>query len=167
MCSNNQRMTVTARQRGALLPMAIFIIVILSFVGLAVVKILNSADKATVSEVQGARALFAARSGAEIFLTDHLFVDDEAIDTNGVCLGRDESAAEQPPSTNLASPLDEPYAFSVPGLAGCTATIYCNKATPEGFAVTHYRIVSQGECGDGKYSRVLTLEVSEEIDATP
>ncbi|WP_404401336.1 hypothetical protein LG288_01525 [Idiomarina seosinensis] len=144
------------KQQGAALAMAIFIIVILSFVGLAVVKILGDASKATVSDVYGTRAMFAARSGAEIFLTQ-IMSDPNSIDS-AQCAAR--VAGDSPQQTDTASN----FAFNdLTGLSLCEAEVYCDYH--EFDDRNHFRIEAIGRCsvGANDYSRVLTLEASDAV----
>lgn len=67
---SSQQRNPPFKHRGGALVVAIFIIVVMSILGIAMVRILGDLSRATVSEVYGARAYAAARSGAEIFLTD-------------------------------------------------------------------------------------------------
>ena len=160
---SNRKLTVKSmhQQRGAVLAMAIFIIVVLSFVGVAVVNILTSSSKATVSEVYGARALFAARSGAEIFLADELLNSAGSFDV-GDCEPRSEGSA---PSDVDVNPYQVQFSDSnVSGLSGCTADVYCDQLTTPAGSL-HVRVESIGICSvdDNVYSRVLLLEASDAV----
>ncbi|WP_133539805.1 pilus assembly PilX family protein [Idiomarina aquatica] len=149
------------QQRGAVLAMAIFIIVVLSFVGVAVVNILTSSSKATVSEVYGARALFAARSGAEIFLADELLANADSFIVDD-CGARNEGSA---PSDVDVNPYQVEFSDSNgSGLSDCRAEVYCDQVTTP-LNSLHVRVESIGSCAisDNEYSRVLLLEASDAV----
>jgi len=57
-------------QRGSSLVIAIFIIVVLSLLGAALVRMLNSSAESIVYEVYGTRALQAAQSGIQLKLAE-------------------------------------------------------------------------------------------------
>ncbi|RUO23469.1 hypothetical protein CWE08_02150 [Aliidiomarina iranensis] len=157
-CMARQRM---ARQRGGALAVAIFIIVVMSILGVAMVRILGDLGRATVSDVYGTRAFAAARSGAELFLTD-LFPLDAPVDTS-VCSVRDTSI-----------PLDNPFTptlsqtFAIPGLNSCRAEVACDYldlgAIDSAYTGTHFRIITRGICdaGDMEYSKQVILEAIDE-----
>ncbi len=144
-------------QRGGALAVAIFIIVVMSILGVAMVRILGDLGRATVSDVYGTRAYAAARSGAELFLTD-LFPLDAPVDTS-VCSVRDTSV----PLNNPFTP-DLTQAFAVPGLNGCSAEVACDYldlgAIDPAYTGTHFRIITRGICdaGDMEYSKEVILE---------
>jgi MSHA biogenesis protein MshP len=52
-------------QRGSMLVIALFVIVVLAFLGLNITKMLSSSNDSVIYEVLGQRALNAARSGIE------------------------------------------------------------------------------------------------------
>ena len=57
------------KQRGSMLVMTLFVIIILSFLGITMVNLLSSSNQAVVYEVLGARAKLAAQSGAQRLLS--------------------------------------------------------------------------------------------------
>lgn len=143
------------KQRGAALAVAVFIIVVMSLIGMAMVRILGDSSQAIVSEVYGTRAQAAARTGAELFLTE-LFPHD-APAASGLCPLR--SAAE--PSEVRAE-----QTFTIPGLTSCSTTVYCDRADLSApYSGTHFRIITEGQCqvGDLTYSKVIMLEASDGV----
>lgn len=130
-----------ARQRGASLAIAVFIIVVLSVVGFLMVRVISAASSGVVAEVLGARAQFAAQSGAEIALTE-LFPHGQ---TEAVGCGV-VSATHQ---------------FTGDGLQTCEAEISCTELDATNFV--QYRITSTGVCGSGSdvYSREIQVEASD------
>ncbi|WP_126819675.1 hypothetical protein [Idiomarina aquatica] len=138
--------------------MAVFIIVVLSLVGSAVITMLNNTSKATVSEVYGARALFAARSGAEIFLANRLLESPDSI-TLGDCTPREENQAP----SERDEPTEIPF-INEGGLSSCQAYVHCDHVTTPTGSI-HVRVESIGSCeiGGENYTRVLLLEASDAV----
>lgn len=142
---SSQQRNPPFKQRGGALVVAIFIIVVMSILGIAMVRILGDLSRATVSEVYGARAYAAARSGAEIFLTD-LFPFDQPV------------AASECTSVS--------YSFTADGLNQCSADIDCVAYTiPAPFSGQHFRIVAEGVCSVGatNYSKRIILEATDGV----
>lgn len=143
------------KQRGAALAVAVFIIVVMSLIGMAMVRILGDSSQAIVGEVYGTRAQAAARTGAELFLTE-LFPHD-APAASGLC---PERTAAPPPEVRA-----EQF-FTIVGLSNCSTTVYCDRADLTApYSGTHFRIIAQGACqaGDMTYSKELMLEASDGV----
>lgn len=152
------RSTVMDKQRGAALAMAVFIIVVLSLVGLSLVKVLNKSTEATVSDVLGTRAEFAAKSAANAFLVD-MFDSPSSID-GAECVTRIPGSAPNQVDTN---PSSYSYHPDAQGLRQCNADVFCDSISIN--QRNHYRIESIAVCdaGDLSYSRNLLIEVSDAV----
>lgn len=142
-------------QRGAALAVAVFIIVVMSLIGMAMVRILGDASSATVSEVLGARAQTAARSGAEAVLVQ-LYPLGENV-KNDVCPTR---TSDQPSTSVLQK------SYNIDGLKGCSVNVLCDQielSTP--YSGIHFRIIVQGSCSAGEltYSKEIMLEASDGV----
>ena len=151
-----------ATQRGAMLPIVIFVIIGMGILGMVMVRMSINLGQATVADVYGARAYLAARSGAEVFLTE-LFPLDE--DTNlSLCPARTEQLPSEPIVTT---------AFSTEGLRSCSAEITCDRyALPAPFEGNHFRVIARGVCTAGdtagdaeharhQYSKQIIFEASD------
>lgn len=149
------RPTAPSLAKGAALPIALFIIVVMALVGAALVRLTTDASQGVVHEVIGQRAYNAARSGAEIFLVQ-LFAHDSNVNET-LCQARDPGVL---PSQNpdVSPHLNQ---FTTPGLTDCSAKVFCDVAEIE--STTHFRIVSQGSCDAGGmiYTKELLLEASD------
>jgi len=113
------------KQKGSALVIAIFIIVVMTLLGSALVRMASSNAKTIAYEVIGTRAFQAAKSGSQRKMSE-LF---PLLPNNGVCLGGDE------------------YDFStIEGLENCKAVnVGCTEeATVNG--VIYYTITSTGQC---------------------
>jgi len=126
-----------SKQTGAGLPIAIFIVTVLSLIVLSMSQLQQSAGKAISLQIQSQRAFFAAESGAQLVLAR--------------IMPADKSDPVTCPET-LPDPID--VSFSAGGLANCTASISCKALNP---VVT---IESNGSCGAGIDMASRTVKIS-------
>jgi MSHA biogenesis protein MshP len=124
-------------ERGSALIVAVFIIVIMTLLGTALVRMTNSSAETIAYEVLGARAYNAAQSGLQKKLVD-IFPLEPAI---GVCSG------------------PELYDFStIKGLESCKAiNVDCIDSEISG--VNYYTITSTGRCEVGGVLTTRKIEV--------
>lgn len=114
------------KQRGSALVMAIFIIVVMSLLGAALVRMMSSSAETVAYEVIGTRAYQAAQAGAQIKLSEVFPLEP----ISGKC-----------DATIVA------YDFSaIKGLENCKAEeVSCiEDATVAG--ISYYTVTSRGEC---------------------
>jgi MSHA biogenesis protein MshP len=126
------------RQRGSSLVLAIFVIVLMSALLLALGRQLINSSKAVSVEVQGSRAFNAAQSGLELGLTQ-LFRNP----------------------ANTCSAVTPSFNFNDAGLRDCTATLTCSDvANPDNAGRRLFRLVSVGQCDAGEFitSRRVVME---------
>ena len=143
-----------AQQLGAMLPIVIFIIVGMGILGMVMVRMSINLGQATVADVYGARAYLAARSGAEVFLTE-LFPLNEGTNTS-LCPAR-----EDPLPVELISSTT----FETGGLRSCSSEILCDRyQMPAPFEGHHFRVIARGICtaGDAQYSKQIIFEASDD-----
>jgi MSHA biogenesis protein MshP len=128
------------KQKGSALVIAIFIIVVMTLLGSALVKIISSNAETIAFEVIGTRAYQAAQTGAQKKMSE-LFPLSPAV---GVC------------STNI---LPDDFS-SIQGLENCEAVnVACiEDATVNG--VTYYTITSTGQCNVAGVSTSRKVEIS-------
>ncbi|WP_085298412.1 hypothetical protein [Cognaticolwellia mytili] len=126
------------KNRGSALVIAIFVIIVISLLGAALVKMMASSQESLAFEVLGTRAYTAAQSGAQWQLSQ-VFPLNNATSS---CIN-----AETAKTFN-----------NVEGLAQCEAKVSCSMFTNSG--TTYYTITSIGECDiDGeKASREIEVE---------
>ncbi|AOY88873.1 hypothetical protein BKP64_12225 [Marinobacter salinus] len=125
------------RQSGAGLPIALFIITVLSLLVAGMAQLQQASGESVSLQIQSQRAFFAAESGAQVGVRDVL--------EGGSC-----------------SALNSPISFSVPALSGCNASLACESVTanisgPGGNTV--FSIASTGQCGSGMDQAVRVVEV--------
>ena len=113
------------RQKGSALVIAIFIIVVMTLLGSALVRMVSSNAETIAYEVIGTRAYQAAQAGAQRKLSEVF----PLLPNNGLCLGNVE------------------YDFStIEGLENCKAVnVSCSEdATVD--EIVYYTITSTGQC---------------------
>ena len=126
------------RQQGSMLVMAIFVLTVLSLLGLAITQILSDSSRSIVYEVYGARAFNAANSGAERALGE-LFPPGGT----GNCT-----------SVTTSFSLAPQTAFH-----GCAIEVTCNEFNVSETGYTHYRIDSTATCDGGQFDTVRAVAV--------
>ena len=126
-----KRVLVNSRQRqhGSMLVIALFVIVVLAYLGLTVTKLLSASNDKVIYEVLGQKALNAARSGIECRIAATI---TEVINTN--C-----SNGAKKEFTN------------VPGLENCQYTSQVDQKTVKDKGITkfYYQFSSTGQCAVG------------------
>lgn len=115
-------------QRGAGLPVALFIITVLALLVVGMAQLQESSGRSVSLQIQSQRAFLAAESGAQV----------------GVAQVLDGASC---------AALTSPKNFSATGLNGCRAQVSCDsvQADIEGNSAleTVYTITSAGQCGSG------------------
>lgn len=120
------------RSQGSALILALFIIIVLTLLGVALMRVLSSSSETIAQEVIGSRALMAANSGMQAQL-QQLF----PLNGNSTC-----------PETPLE--LTAQYDFTtVDGMYHCEATTSCSLYHTDTAGIHYYRLTSTGECGSG------------------
>lgn len=123
------------RQQGGALAIAIFIIVVMSLLTVAIGRNISSSTDQSVHEVFSARALFAAEYANEIALTALFPRAQGAIPANSDC------AAVTTATSSFSSGFG-----ATPGLANCVVVTSCNSITLG--SDTYFQISSRGVCKD-------------------
>ena len=132
------------KQSGGMLIVSIFVIVIMTLLGLAMTQLLSTASNSIVFEVGGLRALNAARSGLNRELIAQF------------------PLGAAPRANCSSSPSPVAFNSSVNGLAGCQYKVSCSCTSHNfnGQINNFFRISSQGSCtmGDMQMSRTVAVE---------
>lgn len=136
---NGSATAFPAAQRGFLLPVAMFIVVIMGLAALALWRTTSQSSVASVQELLTVQALYAAESGVQSGLSELFYPDASA------------RAAVDNRCGSLSQSLD----FSgITGLNLCSVEVNCELLEPG-----MYRIEASGACGDGVIRSVRELEV--------
>ncbi|TMM47828.1 PilX N-terminal domain-containing pilus assembly protein [Colwellia ponticola] len=128
------------QQKGSALVLAIFIIVVMTLLGTALVRMISTNAETIVYEVIGTRAYQAAQAGAQRKLRE-IFPLSSASSTCPVA-----------PST---------YSFvNTEGLKGCEATVIVDcKLYQTVNNITYYTVISTGKCSVGEVLTSRTIEI--------
>jgi MSHA biogenesis protein MshP len=127
------------QQAGSALVIAIFVIVVLSVLGAALVKMLESSQESVAYEVLGTRAYTAAQSGLQWQLAEVFPLSDSP----SAC---DDIVNALPSFDNTL------------GLAQCNVSVSCDDFVHD--TIRYYTITSTGECAIGSEltSRKIAVE---------
>lgn len=137
-----QNLSQRNTQMGSALVIAIFVIIVLSVLGAALVNMLDSSQEGVAYEVLGTRAYTAAQSGLQWQLAEVFPLDSDAI----ACKSSTEINNITPTFTNTL------------GLAQCSVAVTCKDFLHE--SIRYYVITSTGQCVlDGEFtSRTLQVD---------
>jgi MSHA biogenesis protein MshP len=143
---HNLRTVNRKNQSGSALVIAVFVLVIMTLIGSALIRMQSSTAETVVYEVMGTRAYAAAQIGIQWQLTE-IF----PLNTTGTTLCRRNSAG------NIE--INEPDISEVEGVQGCKFKITCDDSI-EHDDVQYYTIRSKGSCevADIKTSRIVEIE---------
>ncbi len=143
MLSNNYNRSkikpskLQTKQQGSALMLSLFIIIVLTLFGSALVKVLSTSSEAIAQEVIGTRALMAANSAmqAELAALFPLATDAAIPNPVGTC------NATNTHTLQLSG-------HDIAGLYHCKASTTCNLYhTDIDSLISYYRLTSTGECG--------------------
>jgi len=126
-------------QEGAGLPIALFIVTVLSLIVLGVSQVQESSGNAISLQIQSQRAFFAAESGAQI------------------------SVAKALASGNCDDVSGELISYAIDGFQNCQSGLTCSseEVDIEGNSDPErvFTITSVGQCGDGKDAASRTVKI--------
>lgn len=126
-------------QRGSMLVISLFVIIIMALLGLTMVRLLTASADAVIHEVYGARALLAAQSALEQTLKDTFPLTQDGA---SVC------SAQTITFVNVS------------GLENCSAVSSCSLTTGfVGETTQYYHFQSIGICSAGKVTASRTVAV--------
>ena len=135
MYLKNSQKILNAKQSGLGLPVALFIIVIMSLIAIAVNQLGASSSQSYSQNVLSTRAFYAAESGAQLRAEDTLTA------LSCVCSGG----------------ADVTYNFTVSGLNQCSALTNCTSFSANGD--TYCTIVSIGRCHNATAERTVEVRL--------
>ena len=127
------KISSSAKQGGLGLPVALFIIVIMSLIAVAVSRLTDAGGQAFTQNLLSSRAFYAAESGAQL---------------------RTKSVLTGPPCVCDA---DLTYSFTVPGLNLCSAQTSCTSFVANG--ETYCTIESIGRCDNSSAERTVEVRI--------
>lgn len=133
-----------SRQRGFLIPLALFILVGMLALALAASRLTGQSSTSSTLELLSTQAFYSAESGGQ-YAMHRLFFNasnQAAVDANCGALTT---------LLNFAG-------SSAVGLRSCQAQVSCTMTTTAG--ISFYTITSAGSCGSGEMSAQRTIEIS-------
>ncbi len=128
-------MFLNTKQAGLGLPVALFIIIIMSLIAVAVNQLTASSSQAYSQNVLSARAFYAAESGAQLR-------SQSVLSTEPCACGGTENVT---------------YNFTEPGLSQCKAETNCTSFVAN--SETFCTIVSTGSCSSGISQRTIEVRL--------
>lgn len=136
------------RQRGFLMPVAIFILIILAGVAITVTRFSAQTGTANTQESISVATFYAAESGGQYAL-NRLYYSTVAAPTQATV------------DANCGTINGASLNFTSAGLAGCQTTITCSiSSNPPLNTVSVYNLTSRGQCGSGFITADRTIEFS-------
>jgi MSHA biogenesis protein MshP len=139
------------RQRGFLIPLALFIVVVMALLALALTRMSTQTGLASAQELLSLQAFYAGESGAQQGM-------NQLYPPAGPNLRANVNARCDGVVRTLAF-------AGVTGLSGCSAAVSCNcvSCTPAA-ATSFYTITSVGSCNAGTLSATRTIRVGSFMD---
>ena len=163
MCLNKNHIShkqLFKKQNGFLIPLALFILVVMSLFALVLSRNTIQTSSASTLEMISVQAFYAAESGAQRGMQNLFYPDASVRQTvDARCLA-----------------LNNTYAFNVTGLKNCSAVVTCSCLYPDNTAcapataanystaaatnklISFYKISSVATCGNGNLRSVRTIE---------
>lgn len=141
MYLNNQALN---KQQGSMLITALFVIIVMSLLGLTLARLLSSSSDAVTHEIYGIRAMNAAQSALQMKISQAFPLDG----STAIC----ESAT-----------IDISF-NAIPGLENCSAVATC---TDEDFTednVIYYQFESTGTCTASDVITTRTVAVDGKVE---
>lgn len=130
-------MQLPGRQRGLGLPVALFIIVVMALIAVAVNNLNKNSSQNFVQNLLSTRAFYAAESGAQLRLNDVILAS--------------------PCSCGANADVSYVFADEIVGLSGCQAATNCIAFTAAGD--TYCTVTSSGFCNGSNASRQIEVRV--------
>ena len=140
MCRKSLRLP---KQQGFLMPMAIFILLALAGLGIAISRLSSASFGSSVQEATLAQSLYAAESGAQYAMHKLLFNESDNAQVDANCNNLNGSS----------------LAFNAVGLASCNVTITCVSVANNDAGSNIYDLQSAARCGGGELYAERTIAV--------
>ena len=123
-----------SRQRGFLIPVAIFIVAGLSIVAISITRLASQSGASSFREGLSAQTFYAAESGVQYALNQVLFSSANRASATVAC------AAVNGNTVN----------YSVAGLNQCSTSIQCSTENNAADTISYYSVLSFATCGAGE-----------------
>lgn len=143
MCREPNMYGKRQRQKGFLMPLALFIVVGLGALALAINRLSGSSSTASIHEAVSVQALYAAESATQYAMHRLLFDATTTTQVNERC----------------AAVTGQVLQFDVTGLSNCSATLSCG-VEPAPASAPVYTVLSRGICGSGGMQTQRTVRAA-------
>lgn len=140
MCLNNQPRN---KQQGSMLITALFVIIVMSLLGLTLTRLLSASSDAVNHEIFGIRAMNAAQSALQVKISQAFPLDG--------------SAAVCDDTINMSF-------ITLPGLENCSAEATCTEREYSADNVTYYQFESTGTCTASDVITTRTVAVDGKVE---
>lgn len=152
-----------AHQRGFLLPLALFVLVVMGVLALTISRTATQTNTSTIQEFTNIQSFYAAESGAQRGMQALFLTTATRQATDGACAGMAGNAAVNQGFGNVV------------GLQACTVAVICTCRYQNGNACAHgtaanyssnsavgltrsfYTVRSQGTCGPNDHFRAVRV----------
>ena len=138
---------VLNRQKGFLMPLAVFIIVVMGGFALTMARTASQSNTSAVQAMIAIQAFYAADSGAQWGM-NKLFYNS----TGAISRTSDDA--------NCAAVSGQVLAINVSGLSNCETQLQCTIDSSPGTPISYYRISSAAACGNSPIFSQRTVELS-------
>ena len=140
-------MPTAKKQSGSALIMAVFIIIVISLLGMSLMSMQRDSAETTSYEIYAARAYLAAYSASEIALVKLFPLGDTEV-----------SAA----NCTAVDPVDLPDDNDTIGFHGCSASYTCETISAASSTTIRYKVTSTAVCENSEINtrRQITVEAT-------
>jgi len=150
MCPRYFYVAPASRQRGFLIPLSLFIVVVMGVLALVVSRTGSHSQRGFTQELLGVQAFYAAESGAQRGMQALFFPD----------------ASDISEADNRCVTLNQIYSFSaVDGLNLCEAQVTCTHSSSP--ASSFYTLTSIGRCGSDSFFAERSIQVGSYLEPEP
>jgi len=135
---------LSVSQGGFLIPLALVLLVGISFLAIAVNRLSGQTGSNVVVGGLSVQALYAAESGAQFGMNQLFFNASSRTQTDGNCTALSGSSLN----------------FNAVGLTACSATVLCSQTTDASNTVSYYTVNSVAVCGAAQLLGEREVEIS-------
>lgn len=139
-----RQLTPLNQQAGFLIPLALILLVGISFMAIAISRLSGQTGTHATVEGLSVQAFYAAESGAQLGMSRLLYNVTSRAQADVNCL-------------NMSGVTES---YSATGLNLCTATLFCERTIDTGDTTSFYRINSVGRCGAGQLLGEREIEIA-------
>lgn len=150
MFPNAQTNFYYSQQRGFLLPLALFILVVMGALALTISRTATQTQNSSIQEFTNVQAFYAAESGAQRGMQRLFFSAATPLTRTGI--------------NNRCTGWTQSYTFSSAGLQACTALVTCALTTDANNIRSFYTLTSTGSCGASHFRAERVIQVGAQFE---